>query len=134
VHGFAVLFKVCRVFCFQPVPLLYLHDAPCCLCRSFSPQKFCLLLAIRLGYGLDNPGSESCLAKGFIPFSKTSRPALASIQSPVRLVLWTLSTHCKSSRGMGLTTHLPLVLRLRMCRAVSSLRLYAILVCTGMTS
>jgi hypothetical protein len=73
------------------------------------------------GYGLDGPGIESRWGRDF---SHKSRPALGPTQTPVQHVPGL--SRGKSGRGVVLTTHPLLAPRLRMSRAITILRLWAL--------
>ena len=73
----------------------------------------------RLSYGLDDPGFEIRQGKRFFSFPKTSRPALGSIQPPVKCVLVSLLLRVNRPGREGYNTYL--VSRLRMTGAMPPL-------------
>jgi hypothetical protein len=71
-------------------------------------------------YGLDGWGSIPGRCRGFFPLISASRPALGPTQPPIQWLSGALSPAVKHSRGMTLTTHPLLVLRLRKSRSYTS--------------
>jgi hypothetical protein len=70
--------------------------------------------------GLDGQGSIPDRGRGFFPLTSASRPALGPTQPPVQWVPGALSLGVKRGRGVMLTTHPLLVLRLRKSRSYTS--------------
>lgn len=105
---------------------VFVHStfAKCVLWGASTAQSGC-----RLSCGLGSLESFLAGARDFF-FSKTSRQALMPIQPLIQWVLEVLSLRVKS-QDVKLTTHLCLVLLLRMSGSPYLLLLYAFMICTG---
>jgi hypothetical protein len=83
-------------------------------------------------HGLDDRGSITN-RQIIIPLASASRLALGSTQPPVQWVLGVLSPVVKRGRGVILTTHLHVVLRLRMSRSYTSSQPMCSMACNRIT-
>jgi hypothetical protein len=85
---------------------------------------------VNTDYRLGDRGFESQLGQEICVLSKISIPALMLTEASVHWV-WADSSPGVKWQAVWLATHLHLVRRLRMCGAVPSLPLYALIVCIG---